>query len=97
MKTPPLALDGAKVSLWSPIDSRHKKTDIVRLYADGEEQVDFAGVAIAAYEKDAGSVYIFYCDSTWEVLNDCVYSDFAEAKTEAERQFEGLASTWEKL
>ena len=96
MKGPPAELDGAKVALWSPIDSRHKRTAAVRLFANGQEQVDFAGIAIATYENERTSVYVFYCASTWEVLNDCSYSDLSEAKMEAERQFEGLSETWKR-
>jgi len=97
MNPPPTELDGARVSLWSPIDSRHKKTAVIRLYADGQEQLDFAGIAIAAYKKEGSGAYVFYCDSSWEVLNDCAYADVEEAKKEAELQFEGLNSTWLEL
>lgn len=99
MKAPPNELDGAKVLLWTPLDHRHRKTDSIRLYADGAEQISFAGLALAAYEKNGrleSGVYLFYCDADWQVQNDSLYGDLTEARAEAERQFLGVANTWKE-
>jgi hypothetical protein len=96
MKGPPATLDGAAVKMWSPLDSRHRRTGSVRHFADGREQADFAAVAVATYATGApGSWYLFYCDTTWKVQNDTAYDSFEEAKADAEAQFLGIAATWE--
>jgi hypothetical protein len=96
MKPPPDAIDGAKVLVWSLIDARHRKTNVVRLYADGAEQLAFAGVALAQYEEESSAVYAFYCDRDWNTQNDSCYSTFQEAKRSTECLFIGLADTWQK-
>ena len=94
MNAPPQNLDGATLRFWSPLDHRHKKTNQVHLYANGIEQMKFSGVAIGFYEKEESGVYLFYCDASWKVLNDSLYSSVVEAKKRAEEQFEGLVSSW---
>ncbi len=97
MKKPPQELDGAKVLLWAILGEENEKTGAVRLYADGQEQTKFSGLALAQYEKNQNSgVYLFYCNQEWEVENDSLYGDLEEAKSEAERQFIGLADRWER-
>ncbi len=94
MNAPPRILDGATLRLWSPLDYRHKKTTQMRLYTNGVEQLKFSGVAVGYYDKEESGVYLFYCDASWKVLNDSLYTTVAEAKMRAEEQFEGLGSTW---
>ncbi len=96
MKPPPVAIDGAKVLAWSPIDERHRKTSVVRLYADEVEQLTFAGVALAQYEDAPSEIYAFYCDHDWNTQNDSSYPTLEEAKRSTECLFVGLADTWQK-
>lgn len=97
MNKPPRELDGAKVLLWAVLRKENTKTDAMRLYADGKEQTEFSGIALAQFQKNRDSgVYLFYCDQEWEVENDSLYRDLEEAKAEAERQFTGLSNRWEK-
>lgn len=87
----PDKIDGARVVRWIELDPRkHQKTDAIRLYADGSEQTEFSGLAIATYaEPDSTRQdhYLFYCDSDWETLNDSLYGSLDEAIAEAQRQF----------
>jgi hypothetical protein len=68
----------------------------VRLYADGAEQLSFAGVALAQYGDNPSVVYAFYSDQDWNTLNDSDYPTFEEAKRSTECLFIGLQSTWEE-
>ncbi|MCB1078133.1 MAG: hypothetical protein KDM64_09935 [Verrucomicrobiae bacterium] len=94
----PEKIDGARVVRWIELDSqRHRITDAIRLYRDGQEQTEFFGLAIATYDDTAGDRqdhYLFYCDPDWETLNDSLYDSLDEATTEAERQFSVERDEW---
>jgi hypothetical protein len=93
-------IDGAVVVLAAVLDpSRHRHTGATRLFADGEEQTWFYGLAIARYGRDSndGDVYLFYCDEAWETANDSCYSTIEEAVGEAGRQFGVSRADWQPV
>jgi len=93
MKECPDILDGAKVLCWTPLDDRHHSTGQTRHYTGGQLQTNFAGLAVATYDKD-NACYLLYCDAKWEVANDTLHNSPAEAKASAEEQFAGTSATW---
>jgi hypothetical protein len=92
VKPPPALIDGARVVAWTPIDQRHRPTGETRHYRDGLLQAAPAGLAIATY--DDREFYLFYADENWTTLNDTLHDSVAEAKRQAELEFEGTAGTW---
>ena len=98
MECCPEEIDGARVVRWVEIDpARHRKTEAIRLIRDGCEQLVFSGLAIATYDKqceEACDHYLFYCDSTWETMNDSLYASLDEALEEAQLQFQVERSEW---
>lgn len=92
MKQPPTVIDRARVVAWTPVDERHRPTGSTRHYRDGLSQPVPAGLAIATY--DDKEFYLFYCDEDWTTLNDTLHDSVAQAKRQAESEFEGTLGTW---
>ena len=87
---PPAELDGASVRFFvrmTPEDAARRANRSVLL---GELADEVVGLAIAEYENDTGAVYLFYCDSNWEVLIDDLWHTVDEAKAQARHAFDGL-------
>lgn len=57
---------------------------------DGEK-VAIVGLAVAQFENSRG-VYLFACDSEWNVVGDLFYEGMREAKEGAERFYETSAN-----
>jgi len=81
------------VLFWTLLDERHWATGATRHRRNGKIQEGFRGLAIAAYEGEAGC-YLFYCDEHWRVLNDTRHASPVEAQAAAEREFSGTIRSW---
>ena len=89
----PSEVGGARVILWSAIDSRHRPTGACRHIVGGEVPAPFRGLAICQYEGE-DTYFLFYCDEKWEAVNDGWHESVDEAKSQAEFEFEGVSKTW---
>jgi hypothetical protein len=85
---PPSEIDGARVLKVADLATA-SSTDRTRHYRHGESQTDFAALALGQYENDAG-VYLFYCDESWNCLNDTYHPDLAAAEAQAAHEFQGV-------
>ena len=90
---PPATLDGARVLMFTAIDTRHAVTGATHHLVGGQPLSGVAGLAIAQYDGET-SVYLFYCSAEWHVLTDTLHDSTAEALSQAEFEFAGSVSTW---
>jgi hypothetical protein len=88
----PKIIDGASVICWADT-AGISKTSACTFRAKGQEQSQFAGLAIAQYKRDSGC-YLFLCDQNWETQNDSLHRDVAEAKAFAELLYPGISVRW---
>ncbi len=92
----PNEIDGSVTVVYSTIDDRHSPTDESKHYAAGQLAPTPAALAICRYE-DANAFYLFGCDANWEVITDSCHLSLDEAKDQAEREYNGVSSTWESV
>ena len=92
-REPPSKVGGARVVLYSVLDQRHRPTGACRHVVDGEPQAPFAGLAICQYESEE-AYYLFYCDEDWNAVTDTWHQSLAEAREQAEFEYEGVRATW---
>jgi hypothetical protein len=84
----PAEIDGARVLQVADL-SHTTPTGRTRHYREDELQTGFAALALAQYDADSG-IYLLYCDENWTCLNDTHHDDLAEAKAQAEFEFDGV-------
>ncbi len=90
----PENIDGAKVLLYSLIDSRHRFTGNCRHVVFGVEAGPVDGLAICRYDEGL-DYYLFYCDAEWRTLTDTCHDTLDGAKDQAEFEYAGVSGTWE--
>jgi hypothetical protein len=88
----PQELDGSKLAFYSPIDRRHRATAACKHVVAGAVQAPFAILAIG-HQTD-GSFILFYCNEDWDVITDTWHETLADAKKQAEYEYEGVSATW---
>ena len=93
---PPDHLSNARVLLYSPLDSRHKPIGTAPHAVHGHALGPVAGLAIGQYEGDP-HVYLFYCTPDWQVITDTCHHGLEDARSQAEREYEGVRATWLSL
>jgi hypothetical protein len=93
VKDIPNKINGATISLFTPIDSRHIKTGNTNHFSGGQLITDISALAICKYD-DTDGYYLFYCDENWTVLNDTFHDTLELAKGQAEFEFKNSISTW---
>ncbi|MGD8377049.1 MAG: hypothetical protein PVF68_12990 [Acidobacteriota bacterium] len=81
--------------LYAHLDERQQPLGYGRLGPGGGSAVDPEGLAIVRYEGET-SVYLLYCDASWNVLAETWHPREEAARAQAEREFRGLGPTWEK-
>ena len=91
----PNEIDDAALLVYSPIDERHTPTEDAKHYAAGNLTPTPAVVAICRYE-DADAFYFFGCDPDWNVIHDSCHLSLEEAKSQAEKEYNGLSGTWQE-
>jgi len=90
----PKFIGDAKVLLYSAVDGRHKPTGACEHEVSGEKMGKAKWAAICNHESDNG-YYLFFCYKAG-VLSDTYHENLVEAKEQAEFEYEGISSTWEK-
>lgn len=88
---PPSIVGGASVALYTVLDHRHRPTGACSHVVAGEPQAPFAGLAICQSED---GYFLFYCDEDWNTVTDTWHASLAEAKEQAEFEYEGVGDTW---
>jgi hypothetical protein len=83
---PPEILDGARVLQFASLSRAHP-TGKTRHVVAGAEVSTFAALAIARYDDDPNGVYLFYCDSNWNVITDTWHENVAAAVGQANFEF----------
>ncbi|MFO0810330.1 MAG: hypothetical protein U0746_17035 [Gemmataceae bacterium] len=96
MCQPPKAIDGAKVIEFAGIDAEVAPTDAATHRVGGEVIGPAAGLAIAQYDG-ADSFYLFYCDPAWQTLTDTWHPTIESARQQAEFEYRGVSSRWQRL
>jgi len=89
MNRPPLELDGAHVLCWV---ASHRGG----FYQLGGSSEMVAAMVIARY-GDSRSVYLFKCNSNWEVIQDWDYDSVADAKAAAAQLANGETLLWQSI
>lgn len=86
-------LGGAKILKYLTLAPEQKRTGNTKHFIGGKELVEIHGLAICQYEDDSG-IYLFYCDSEWNVLTDTWHETVEGAQDQASFEFEGLENKW---
>ena len=94
MKSVPNVIDGARVVMHTPIDSRHRPTGNCLQIVDGVATGPASALAICQYDG-ADGFYLFGCDSDWNTVTDTFHDTVEEAQAQAEFEYEGVSSTWQ--
>src|SRR5437660_1050140 len=89
---PPTQLDGARVVTFAVLEGVTPTGRTVHRSESGVLPPPRA-LAICQY-ADANGWYLFYCDGHWNVLTDTWHNSEAEAKQQAEFEFEGVGPLW---
>lgn len=95
MRPAPREIGGARVISYSPIDKRHHHTGNCRQIVAGVLQGPMAGLAICQYPGE-DSYFLFGCDTEWQSITDTWHQTLEQAKQQAEFEYEGVSSTWQK-
>jgi hypothetical protein len=82
MKPVPKIIGDAKVTLFTPIDSRHCPTGNCEQIVAGKLEGLAAGLAICRYEGES-SYYLFGCDAEWNSVTDTWHPTLEDAKEQA--------------
>jgi hypothetical protein len=81
---PPEIIDGALVGDCPP-------SGRTQHLVDGNLCPPPKGLVIASTAKDS-SCSLFYCDETWECINDTLHRSFDDARRYAEGEYPGVSS-----
>jgi hypothetical protein len=93
MGPPPRQLDGAEVLCYALIDEMCHWTNHCKHTVSGEQIGPVSALAICKY-ADAEGYYLFYCDSSWEVVTDTWHDTIERAKDQSEFEYEGINRDW---
>jgi hypothetical protein len=91
--TAPKQIGGLNVVLCTPIDERHRYTHGSRHMIGGVPWGPAAGLAICQ-DEGSDSFYLFGCDEHWHNVTDTWHETIDEAMSQADFEYEGVASTW---
>ena len=96
MTSVPGVIDGARVVMFTQIDSRHRATGNCQQIVNGVISGSAYGLAICSYDGDAG-YYLFGCDSNWNAVTDTFHETIEQAQAQAEFEYQGVTATWLKV
>ena len=96
MMNVPDFIDGARVVMFAQIDSRHRATGKCEQIVAGAISGPAAALAICHYDGEAG-YYLFGCDSHWNSVTDTLHETVEEAQAQAEFEYQGVTSAWQKV
>jgi hypothetical protein len=92
-RLPPETLDGGTGICFAEIDSTVRPTGKTRHLLGGERLPPFHRLVIIQYEPDS-DYYLLYCDQNWRSITDTCHHSLAEAKAQAEFEYEGVGKAW---
>lgn len=92
---PPRYLGGARVVCFVRLDQRHRYTGHCMHNRNGIMQGRAQCLAICQYDGETG-FYLFSCDANWSFGSDTFHETLAEAKSQAEFEYNGTSKTWEE-
>jgi hypothetical protein len=81
------------VICYTPIDKRHRFTGACEQIVEGKLYGPMDGLAIC-YQEAENAYYLFGCDAEWECVTDTWHESLADAKLQAEFEYEGISKTW---
>ena len=96
MEVPPSKIDGAEAKCYVVLTADNCPTRATQHFVAGELRTDFDRLVIATYVGEPGA-YLFYCDSTWQVITDTQHETIEEAKNQANIEFKNLQNRWVSL
>ncbi|MBC7900569.1 MAG: hypothetical protein H7070_11020 [Saprospiraceae bacterium] len=89
----PKQVSNANVVAYTVIDERHRHTGNCEQIVAGVLMGAALGLAICQYDGET-SFYLFGCDENWDVLTDTWHETLADAKEQAEFEYDGISATW---
>lgn len=90
---PPFLLDSARVTMYAETGGRDCYTGKITVYAEGRWLDPVPRLAICEDIVD-GSILIFHCDDSWNVLAAGGAKSLEDAQRTAEREYSGISSKW---
>ena len=93
MHPPPPTISRLPVVCFTPIDARHRPTGATKHWVGRQLLGGASGLAVCA---GGGGYYLFYCDADWEPVTDTWHGTVADAQAQAEFEYAGTATTWER-
>ena len=87
----PSELDGSRVLATAIVGGAVRPTGAT--IHRGPDGVVPSASALAIVTGETG-VFLFYCDSEWQVLADTWHSSVSEAKAQAEFEYAGISKVW---
>jgi len=88
-------IGNARILEYLEMSDDHIPTGYCRHSIGGEKRTDFMALAICKYTGVNG-FYLFYCDESWEEINDSYHETIDEAKKQAEFEYTGTKNDWRK-
>ena len=89
---PPLVIGGSRVVAYAVLKNVRPTGATVHAKPDGVIAAPY-GIAVCGC-PDEGGWFLFRCDKEWNVLADTWHSSEAEAKSQAEFEYEGVTAVW---
>ncbi len=96
MSEPPKLIDGARVLAFAVITPDVFPTGSTTHRAKGEVQGLATGLAIARYDNREDVVYLFSCNSEWQVFTDTCHLSLDQAYDQAEFEYCGVTAHWQR-
>src|SRR5437016_4661827 len=96
MNQPPKEIDGARLICFAEVTSAVRPTARTSHRKGGEVLGPVKGLAICQYSGES-SFYLFYCGEDWMVLTDTFHLSLADAKHQAEFEYESISRYWTDL
>ncbi|MEM8864590.1 MAG: hypothetical protein AAGF31_03485 [Planctomycetota bacterium] len=90
MEKPPGKLEDAAVLCFAILDESISRTGNTTHIVGGKDVEAFNALAIGKCFSDRG-VYLFYCDSFWQVMTDTYHDTIEVVKQQAEYEYTNLA------
>lgn len=91
--SPPPVLDCARVTEFAVLDESVAYSGRTLLFVDGKELGRVPCLAICEDKKQT-DILLFHCDRDWTVLGCSGHGSVADAKSNAERIYPGVAARW---
>jgi len=91
---PPPVIDSARTICYAVIDDNVVFTDRICLSVDGEKLGEVPCLAICENYYIPGDVLLLFCDSDWNSKGAIAFKSVEEAKSKAEKGYQGISTIW---